>query len=93
MKHPPNNLAKPVISVILPTLNEAAHIERTLCSLLDQKKDGFELEILVIDGGSSDGTVDLVEGFIDSGTVKLLQNPERNTPAAFNIGLRAAAGE
>lgn len=93
MKHPPNNLAKPVISVILPTLNEAPHIERTLCSLLDQKRDDFELEILVIDGGSSDGTVGLVKRFIDSSTVKLLQNPERNTPAAFNIGLRAAAGE
>lgn len=84
---------KPLVSVILPTYNEARHIESTIRSLLAQRHSGFELEILVIDGGSSDATVDHVVPFLSDGRVKLLRNPSRTAPAAFNIGLRAAAGE
>ena len=84
---------KPLISVILPTFNEANYIEGTLRSLRAQKRGDFELEILVIDGESSDRTVERVVPFLSDDRVKLLRNPARTAPAAFNIGLRAAAGD
>lgn len=79
--------------MILATYNEGPHVEATLRSLLEQKRRDFELEILVIDGGSSDETVSLVKPFLSDQQVKLLRNPARSAPAAFNLGLRAAAGE
>ena len=85
--------AKPLVSIILPTYNEARHIGTALRSLLAQKSDEVELEVLVIDGGSSDETNDRVAEFLADSRVKHLRNPARSAPAAFNIGLRAAAGE
>ena len=84
---------KPLVSVILPTFNEARHIESALRSLLSQKHTDFELEILVVDGDSSDETVARIVPFLSDTRVKLLRNPARSAPAAFNIGLRVAAGE
>ena len=84
---------KPLISVILPTYNEASYIDGTLRSLLAQKQHNFDLEILVIDGESSDKTVECVTPFLSDRRVRLLRNPARSAPAAFNIGLVAAAGE
>src|SRR5258708_18668909 len=82
-----------LVSVILPTYNEEAFIEGTLESLLAQSRSDFALEILVIDGGSTDATVMKVEKFIGDGRVQLLRNPSRSAPVAFNIGLRAARGD
>ncbi len=82
------------VSVICPTLNEEHYIKQTIESFLSQQHDNFEIEILIIDGGSSDGTRDIVKKF--AGTdygIKLIDNPKRKTPYAFNIGLTAAKGE
>lgn len=84
---------KPVVSVILATYNEGRHIETTLLSLLAQECEEMELEVLVIDGKSSDDTVTRITPFLADSRVKILTNPARSAPAAFNIGLRAAAGE
>lgn len=84
---------KPLISLIVATYNEAAHIEETLRSLLVQRHEGFDLEILIIDGESTDDTAARVMSFVGDRKVRLLNNPSRTAPAAFNIGLRAAAGE
>jgi GT2 family glycosyltransferase len=79
--------------VILPTYNEGQYIAATLQSLIAQQCDEIELEFLVIDGGSSDETLDCIMPFLANPRVKLLNNPARSAPAAFNIGLRMAAGE
>ena len=65
----------------------------TLQSLLAQKCDDIDLEVIVIDGGSSDETIDRVTPFLSDPRLKLLNNPARSAPAAFNLGLHAAAGE
>lgn len=49
----------PKISVVVPCFNHADFIEQTLCSVLDQKYPN--LELLVIDGGSTDGSVELIK--------------------------------
>jgi glycosyltransferase involved in cell wall biosynthesis len=82
-----------LVSVILATYNEEAFIEDTIRSLLAQTHTDFDIEILVIDGASTDATVAKLESFGSTTKVKLLRNPSRNTPVAFNIGLRAASGD
>ena len=85
---------RPCVSVILPVFNEARFIEATVHCLLDQSANSFDLEILVIDGESTDGTANKVSRIVQTDKrVKLLRNPQRRTPSAFNIGLGVAKGE
>jgi succinoglycan biosynthesis protein ExoA len=83
------------VSVILAVRNEVRFIEQVLYSLLNQETlGGLELEILVIDGNSEDGTQELVQQLARSDRrIRLLQNEKRSTPFAFNIGLCNATGE
>jgi succinoglycan biosynthesis protein ExoA len=72
------------VTVILPTLNERHHIRDCLDSL--KKQDYRDIvEILVIDGGSSDGTREIVAA--EGGLVRLVDNPKMTAAAAMNIGL------
>lgn len=86
---------KPIcVSVIMPTLNEGQFIERALRSLQAQQAEGLDLEFVVVDGMSEDGTQQRVAALAGGDPrIKLLVNPARHTPGALNIGLRAAAGE
>lgn len=82
------------VSVIVPVRNEGKCIDPTLSSILAQQARDFELEFLVVDGDSTDGTTDRIRLLIASESrAKLLRNPRRSTPAALNLGLRAAGGE
>ena len=80
-------MSLPEISVVIPTLNEAARIGKLLESL--QNQSAPPLEILVVDGGSSDETAREVARF--SG-VRCL-NCDRGTARQRNFGARAARGE
>jgi len=84
---------RPLVSVILATFNEAHSIEKCLHSLLSQETSGFDLEILAIDGNSSDGTREILDEIaaVDS-RVRVLVNEKRKAPFAFNLGLREARG-
>jgi rSAM/selenodomain-associated transferase 2 len=74
------------LSIIVPTFNEAAGIVATLESLADLRLRGHE--VIVVDGGSSDGTVDLAQGRADR---VLAASPGR--AGQMNAGARAAAGD
>lgn len=84
---------KPVVSVLIPVRNEEKHIGRALHSLLSQDFDG-RIEILVIDGESTDGTIRLVEQIANKhGNIRVLRNV-RNLPSfGLNLGVAHATGE
>ena len=75
------------VTIVLPTLDERRHITDCLDSLLAQDYAAIE-EILVVDGGSEDGTRDLVarRGM----PVRLVPNPRVTAAAAMNIGIAEA---
>ncbi|MEK9140079.1 MAG: glycosyltransferase family 2 protein [Nitrospirota bacterium] len=84
----------PLISAVVPCRNENTHIESCVRSLLMQKTALFELELLVVDGMSDDGTRDILKRLIQSNSnLRMLDNPGRSTPAALNIGIQAGRGE
>lgn len=84
------------ISVIIPTYNEESFIIKCLDSLYHQTIGAHKYEILVVDGCSSDKTRELAETWKKNHkeiNLKILDNPKRITPTAFNIGLKNAKGE
>lgn len=84
----------PLVSVVLPVRNEAAFIEQTLHSVLQQDYPADRMEVIVVDGLSEDGTREIVERMVRSdGRVRCVDNPERIIPRALNRGIRAARGD
>ncbi len=85
---------RPLVSVIVPVRNEEAHIARTLEQLLDQRHDGFDVEILVADGRSTDRTREIVEELAKRHRrIRLIDNPGRLSSAARNLGIGESRGD
>jgi len=84
----------PRVTVIIPCRNEAEFIGRCLDSVMANDYPRDKLEVLVVDGRSSDGTREEVSRRQPSFTrLRLLDNPKKTAPCAFNIGIREAQGE
>ena len=84
----------PLVSVIMPMFNSAKFIPQTLESLLYQTMTDFE--VVVIDDGSTDNSVEVVESFSArfGGRLRLLKLPHTGTPGLpRNEGIRAAHGK
>lgn len=82
-------LGDPQFSVIMATLNPGAKLQATLDSVLSQS--GVSLELVVIDGGSKDGTLEILKQYPDK--VRLISEPERGVYTALNRGIAEARGE
>jgi len=82
------------ISVIIPVLNEENYIATCLDSILESDFSMEEMEILLVDGGSQDKTVDIVKEYMtEYSNIQLLKNPKKIVPVAMNIGIREAKGD
>lgn len=82
------------ISVVVPMRNEEAHLGACLASLLDQTYPLAGYEIIIVDGGSRDGSAELVRRLQrEHGNILLLENPAGIVPTAMNLGIAAANGE
>jgi succinoglycan biosynthesis protein ExoA len=80
------------VTVLVPVFNERAVIADVLDGIRAQRLEGG-LEILLIDGGSTDGSVEILKDAVRSDPrLVLLHNPDRHISAALNLGLRHARG-
>lgn len=77
------------ISVIIPTYNEEANIERCLKSIFDASYDHGKLDVFVVDAFSTDRTVELAKRF----PVTVLYNKRKDPEVAKMIGLRQSSGD
>lgn len=84
----------PFVTVMVPTLNEAKYIIVCLESIWLQDYPSDHCEVLIIDGGSTDGTREMAENFAsERPNWRVLDNPGRTQSKAFNLGLRQSHGE
>jgi cellulose synthase/poly-beta-1,6-N-acetylglucosamine synthase-like glycosyltransferase len=84
----------PFVSVIVPMRNERRHIERCLASLAEQDYPPDCFEVLVVDGGSTDGSRGLVESMQASVPgLRIVENRGKHTSRGLNLGLAFARGE
>ena len=82
------------VSVIIPARNEEAYIAKCLDSILKNDYPKEKLEVFIIDGMSIDGTKDIASKYAKKHSfVNILENPKKTTPAAMNLGIKAAKGE
>ncbi|HEX6576685.1 MAG TPA: glycosyltransferase family 2 protein [Gemmatimonadaceae bacterium] len=85
----------PIVSILIPTYNEEAHVEDCLRSVRAfSVPAGTQVEILIIDGMSTDRTREIVAQIASSDSgVRLIDNPDRFQSAALNRGIREAQGD
>jgi glycosyltransferase involved in cell wall biosynthesis len=90
---PPEPAATVSISIIIPALNEENMIGRCLESVAKLAFSRDRFEVLVLDNGSRDRTLDIAETFRDRLNLKVLQKTNVRISALRNLGARAAAGD
>jgi succinoglycan biosynthesis protein ExoA len=85
----------PSVLIVIPTLNEARNIGEVIRSLGLDPPARARIALAVVDGGSSDGTVEAVKRLAATGghAVTLLHNPARIQSAAVNLAVRCAREE
>ena len=91
-KSPETNatLGLPLVSIITPSFNQAPFIAATIDSVLSQ--DYPNLEYLVVDGGSTDGSVEIIESYADQ-LAWWVSEKDKGQTDAINKGFAHANGE
>ncbi len=86
-------MSEPFVTVVLAVRNESAFIARCLGAVLAQNWPAEQLEILVADGESTDGTPDIIRALLGSERIQLITNPGRRQAAGLNAAIARARGD
>ncbi len=82
---------RPLVTTLVDTYNHEHYIEQTLASVLEQGLSSSELEIVVVDDGSTDNTASIIQKFVPR--VKHLRKKNGGQAAAFNAGFLESHGQ
>lgn len=83
------SLKKYSVSVVIPCRNEEHHIESCVHAVFENISDDLEVEILVVEGNSSDKSLQVLEQIaLRYSCLKIISNPQGMTPVAFNLGIK-----
>lgn len=85
------------LTFVIPFLDEAGHLQATMDSLARQELGPFSAEVLLVDGMSTDGSAELARARCAAISTpqldfRVLENPGRRAPFAFNLGIQQARG-
>ncbi|MGH2608219.1 MAG: glycosyltransferase family 2 protein [Tepidiformaceae bacterium] len=85
---------RPLVSIVIPCLNEERYIVALLDALAAQDYGPSGIEVIVADGGSTDATRELVRAYPSPfARLELVDNPKRITVGGLNAGMDAATGD
>ncbi len=84
-----------MLSLVVPVYNTKKYLRRSLDSLINQTIDPAELEVVVIDDGSTDGSADVISEYADKypDVIKVYTKTNGGQASARNLGIRMAKGE
>ena len=80
------------LSIITVAFNAEATIAEAVASVIGQRQAGFELEYIIVDGASSDGTLAALEPY-RSGIAHIISEPDSGLYDAMNKGIAASTGD
>lgn len=84
-------MGSPFVSVVTPSYNQVEYLEKAIESVLNQDRD--DIEHIVVDGGSDDGTVEVLKHYEDRYNLRWVSESDRGQSHATNKGIRMAEGE
>jgi len=79
-------------TIITTNKNGRRFLEETIRSVISQKGSGVDLEYIVIDGGSTDDSLEIIRHY-EQDISQIISEPDRGPVSAINKGLRLASGE
>src|SRR6266850_736402 len=84
LRHPVARAELPYVTIAMPCLNETAYVEACMRSVLAQDYPADRMEVLVADGGSTDGTLTILDRLMtEDPRVRVVPNPRRNQAAGM----------
>lgn len=82
-----------IVSVVMPVYNESAFIDRCMTSLMNQTYPRDKVEWILVDGMSTDDTVEKLKKYTNRADLHILKNEKRLVTYALNLGIQSACGK